>query len=115
MSVMRRFIGSSGSSPSTSHRFSCSFSMGPFLSTCHCPFFIVLRVVLPWPHRMRFSVSPPMRERLGEYGGFHRSAGNEWCHFLGIPSIVAGAGTLLSLVPLAHVAGFQLTLAEVVA
>jgi len=56
-----------------------------------------------------------MRERLGEYGGFHRSAGNEWCHFLGIPSIVAGAGTLLSLVPLAHVAGFQLTLAEVVA
>jgi len=56
-----------------------------------------------------------MRERLAEYGGFHRSSGNEWCHFLGIPSIVAGSGTLLALVPLAHVAGYTLTLAEVVA
>jgi uncharacterized membrane protein YGL010W len=56
-----------------------------------------------------------MRERLAEYGGFHRSSGNEVCHFVGIPSIVAGAGTLLSLVPLAHVAGYPLTLAEVVA
>jgi uncharacterized membrane protein YGL010W len=63
---------------------------------------------------MQFSVSPPMRERLAEYGGYHRSAANEWCHYLGIPSIVAGAGTLLSLVPLVRVAHFPLTLAEVV-
>lgn len=64
---------------------------------------------------MQFSVSPPMRERLAEYGGHHRSAANEWCHYLGIPSIVAGAATLLSLVPLVRVAHFPLTLAEVVA
>jgi uncharacterized membrane protein YGL010W len=56
-----------------------------------------------------------MRERLAEYGGFHRSSANEWCHFLGIPSIVAGAGTLLSRVPIAQVAGYGLTLAELVA
>jgi uncharacterized membrane protein YGL010W len=56
-----------------------------------------------------------MRVRLAEYGGYHRSAANELCHFLGIPSIVAGAGTLLSRVPLGYVAGFSLTLAEVVA
>ncbi len=64
---------------------------------------------------MRFAVSAPMRERLSEYSGYHRSAGNEFCHFLGIPSIIAGAGTLLGLVPLAHVAHFPLTLAELVA
>jgi len=64
---------------------------------------------------MRFSVSPPMRERLAEYGGFHRTSGNEWCHYVGIPSIVAGAATLFSLVTLAHVASFRLTLAEIVA
>jgi len=64
---------------------------------------------------MRFLVSAPMRERLAEYGGYHRSSGNEWCHYVGIPSIVAGAGTLFGLVPLARVGGFSLTLAEVVA
>ena len=56
-----------------------------------------------------------MRERLAEYGGYHRSSGNEWCHFFGIPCIVAGAGTLFGLVPLVRVGGFSLTLAEVVA
>lgn len=56
-----------------------------------------------------------MRERLAEYGGYHRSSGNEWCHFFGIPSIVVGAGTLLGLVTIAHLGGASLTLAEVVA
>ena len=56
-----------------------------------------------------------MRERLAEYGGYHRSSGNEWCHYLGIPSIVAGAGTLLGFVAIARVGGFSLTLAELVA
>jgi len=56
-----------------------------------------------------------MRERLTEYGGSHRSAANEWCHYLGIPSIIAGAATLLSLVPLVRIAQFPVTLAEVVA
>jgi uncharacterized membrane protein YGL010W len=64
---------------------------------------------------MDFAVSAPMRERLSEYGGYHRTSGNEVCHFIGIPSIVAGAGTLLGLVPLVRLGGFSLTLAEVVA
>jgi uncharacterized membrane protein YGL010W len=65
--------------------------------------------------RMDFSVSAPMRERLREYGGFHRTSGNEICHFIGIPSIVLGSATLLGLVPLVRGGGFTLTLAEVVA
>jgi uncharacterized membrane protein YGL010W len=55
-----------------------------------------------------------MRENLDEYSGFHRTTGNEVCHYLGIPSIVAGAATLLGLVRLATFGGFTLTLAEVV-
>jgi uncharacterized membrane protein YGL010W len=55
-----------------------------------------------------------MRERLVEYGGHHRSLANEWCHFFGIPSIVAGAGTLFGLVRVAQVGGYSLTLAELV-
>ena len=56
-----------------------------------------------------------MRERLDEYEGYHQTLGNEVCHYIGIPSIVAGAATLLGLVPLATFGGFTLTLAEVVA
>lgn len=56
-----------------------------------------------------------MRERLDEYSGYHRTLGNEICHYLGIPSIIAGAGTLLGLVSIATVGRFELTLAELVA
>ena len=63
---------------------------------------------------MRFLVPEPMRARLAEYEGYHRSFGNELCHFIGIPSIIAGAATLLTLVPLAVVAERRLTLAELV-
>jgi uncharacterized membrane protein YGL010W len=56
-----------------------------------------------------------MRERLDEYEGYHQTLGNEVCHYLGIPSIIAGSATLLGLVPLATFGGFTLTLAEVVA
>jgi uncharacterized membrane protein YGL010W len=56
-----------------------------------------------------------MRERLDEYEGFHQTLGNELCHYVGIPSIVAGAATLLGLVRLFTVGGVSLTLAEVVA
>jgi len=63
---------------------------------------------------MRFSVSEPMRARLAEYEGYHRSLGNELCHFIGIPCIIAGAATLLGLVPIAVVAERRLTSAELV-
>jgi len=56
-----------------------------------------------------------MRERLDEYEGFHQTLGNELCHYLGIPSIIAGAATLFGLVRLATLGGLSLTLAEVVA
>jgi uncharacterized membrane protein YGL010W len=63
---------------------------------------------------MTFSVSAPMRERLTEYGGYHRSAANEVCHYIGIPTIIVGAGTLLGFVPLVRLGSVPLTLAEVV-
>jgi uncharacterized membrane protein YGL010W len=55
-----------------------------------------------------------MRARLDEYSGFHRTHGNELCHFVGVPLIVAGSGVLLSQLRLANVFGFPLTLTEVV-
>jgi uncharacterized membrane protein YGL010W len=64
---------------------------------------------------MQFSVPAPMRARLNEYEGFHRSTGNEVCHFLGIPSIVTGAAALLALVPIVTFSTWRLTLAELVA
>jgi uncharacterized membrane protein YGL010W len=64
---------------------------------------------------MRFSVPAPMRARLDEYEGFHRSSANEACHFLGIPSIVVGAAGLLALVHLVPLPAGYLTLAELVA
>jgi uncharacterized membrane protein YGL010W len=61
------------------------------------------------------AVPPRMRERLDEYEGYHRTLGNEVCHYVGIPSIIAGAATLLGLVHLVRVGDFTLSLAEVVA
>jgi len=58
--------------------------------------------------------SASMQARLDEYGTFHRAFGNEICHVIGIPCIVAGAATLLGLVPLVSIGGATVTLAEVV-
>lgn len=55
-----------------------------------------------------------MREKLDDYSGFHQTFGNELCHYLGIPSIVAGSATLLGLVRIATFGGYTLTLAEVI-
>jgi hypothetical protein len=63
---------------------------------------------------MSLGVSAPMQARLDEYGSFHRAFGNELCHVVGIPCIVAGAATLLGAVSLATVGGVTVTLAEVV-
>ena len=56
-----------------------------------------------------------MRERLDDYAGYHQTLGNEVCHYLGIPSIIVGTATLLGELPIATIAGFTLTPAEVVA
>lgn len=64
---------------------------------------------------MRFDVPAPMRARLAEYEGFHRSSANELCHFVGIPSIIVGAASLLALVSFRLGAGHRLSLADLVA
>jgi uncharacterized membrane protein YGL010W len=64
---------------------------------------------------MRFRVPAPMRARLDEYEGFHRSVANERCHFIGVPSIVVGAGTLLGALPFLSLAWLTITAAELVA
>jgi uncharacterized membrane protein YGL010W len=53
-----------------------------------------------------------MRARLDEYSTFHRTLGNEVCHFVGIPLIIAGAGGLFGAVTLADLGSVRLTLAE---
>lgn len=64
---------------------------------------------------MHFSVPAPMRARLSEYEGFHRSGKNELCHYFGIPAIIAGAASVLGHVPLVRFDAWQVTLADVVA
>lgn len=61
---------------------------------------------------MEFRVSTRMRARLDEYSGFHRTLGNEVCHFVGIPLIIGGAGRLLGALPLAELGGARLTVTE---
>jgi uncharacterized membrane protein YGL010W len=63
---------------------------------------------------MSLGVSAKMQGRLDEYGSFHRAFGNELCHVVGIPCIVAGAATLLGAVPLVRFSAGTVTLAEVV-
>lgn len=53
-----------------------------------------------------------MRARLDEYSSFHRTVGNEVCHFVGIPLIIAGAGTLFGALSLAAIGSARLTLTE---
>jgi uncharacterized membrane protein YGL010W len=62
---------------------------------------------------MSLGVSAPMQARLDEYGSHHRTFGNEVCHVVGIPCIIAGAATLLGAVPLVTLGGATVTLAEV--
>lgn len=61
---------------------------------------------------MHFGVSTRMRARLDEYSTFHRTLGNEVCHFVGIPLIIAGAGRLFGAVPLVDLGSARLTLTE---
>ena len=59
-------------------------------------------------------MSPVLKAHFADYAAFHGTAGNKACHFVGIPLIVLTLLTFLSRVPLAAVAGFTVTLAEVV-
>jgi uncharacterized membrane protein YGL010W len=56
-----------------------------------------------------------MQDRLSDYTKYHHSSGNEACHYIGIPSIIVGFGTLLGAVPIATFGSFTFSVAELVA
>ena len=58
-------------------------------------------------------MSPVLKRHFADYAAYHRTAGNQLCHYLGIPLIVLTAFGLLSLVRLATLGGHAVTLAEV--
>jgi uncharacterized membrane protein YGL010W len=58
-------------------------------------------------------MSPTLRAHFADYAAFHGTAGNQACHYVGIPLIVLSIYALLARVPLFDVGGFTVTLAEV--
>jgi uncharacterized membrane protein YGL010W len=58
-------------------------------------------------------MSPVLQGHFADYGNFHRTPGNKACHMVGIPLIVLSLFALLARVPLFEIAGFTVTLAEV--
>ena len=59
-------------------------------------------------------MTPVLQAHFSDYSAFHRTPGNQACHYVGIPLIVLSLFALLSRVPLFDVGGFTVTLAEVV-
>ena len=59
-------------------------------------------------------MSPALTSHFADYASFHRTPGNQACHYLGIPLIVLTLFTFLSAVPLLDAGGLTLTLAELV-
>jgi uncharacterized membrane protein YGL010W len=55
-----------------------------------------------------------LQAHFSDYSAFHRTPGNQACHYVGIPLIVLSLFALLSRVPLFDLGGFTVTLAEVV-
>jgi uncharacterized membrane protein YGL010W len=58
-------------------------------------------------------MSPVLQGHFADYAAFHRTPGNQACHYLGIPLIVMTLFALLSQVHLVTVGGYGITLAEV--
>ena len=58
-------------------------------------------------------MSPALRSHFADYAAFHATAGNQACHYVGIPLIVFTLVALLTRVPLGSVGGIGVTLAEV--
>jgi uncharacterized membrane protein YGL010W len=58
-------------------------------------------------------MTPVLKSHFADYGAFHRTPGNQLCHYLGIPLIVLTLFSLLSLVHVATLWGHAVTLAEV--
>jgi uncharacterized membrane protein YGL010W len=58
-------------------------------------------------------MSPVLKGHFADYAAFHRTPGNQLCHYLGIPLIVLTLFALLSQVTLGTAFGHGVTLAEV--
>jgi uncharacterized membrane protein YGL010W len=59
-------------------------------------------------------MSPALSTHFADYASFHRTPGNQACHYLGIPLIVLTLFTFLSAVPLFDAGRLTITLAELV-
>ena len=59
-------------------------------------------------------MTPVLQAHFSDYSAFHRTPGNQACHYVGIPLIVLSLFALLSRVPLFDLGGLTVTLAEVV-
>src|SRR5918994_2111589 len=60
------------------------------------------------------AMTPVLQAHFSDYSAFHRTPGNQACHYVGIPLIVLSLFALLSRVPLFDLGGLTVTLAEVV-
>lgn len=59
-------------------------------------------------------MSPTLRSYFNDYATYHRTSGNQACHYVGIPLIVLALFALLAQVTLGSVAGYTINLAMVV-
>ena len=59
-------------------------------------------------------MSPVLSSHFSEYAAFHKTRGNQACHYVGIPLIVLTLFTMLTRVELVEVGGWSVTLAEVI-
>lgn len=50
---------------------------------------------------------------LSDYSSYHRTRGNKFCHFIGIPFIIFGIFSLLQLLRFGIIFGLPLTVAEI--
>jgi uncharacterized membrane protein YGL010W len=57
-------------------------------------------------------MSPVLQAHFSDYSSFHRTPGNQACHYVGIPLIVFSVFALLAHVPLFAVGAFTVTAAE---
>jgi uncharacterized membrane protein YGL010W len=59
------------------------------------------------------TMSPVLKTQFADYASFHKTSGNQACHYVGIPLIVLTVFSFLGALPIARIGGFDLTLAEV--
>jgi uncharacterized membrane protein YGL010W len=59
-------------------------------------------------------MSPVLQGHFSDYASFHRTPGNQACHYVGIPLIVFSLLALLARVPLFAIGSFTVSAAELV-